>query len=66
MKLINADALKKDMVTLPNYSNGLSDTYDKSLIIGLIDEQIVVDATPAVWHFEFDGCGRTERKALEE
>lgn len=48
MKLIDADALKKDVLDLPNCYNGFSDTYDKSLIIGLIDEQIAVDAVPVV------------------
>lgn len=48
MKLIDADALKKDVLDLPNCYNGFSDTYDKSLIIGLIDEQNVVDAVPVV------------------
>lgn len=42
MKLINADALKQDVLALPNCDNGFSDTYDKSLIIGLIDEQDAV------------------------
>ena len=48
MKLIDADALRQDVLALPNCYNGYSDTYDKSLIIGLIDEQIAVDAVPVV------------------
>ena len=48
MRLIDADALRKDVLALPNCYNGFSDAYDKSLIIGIIDEQIVVDAVPVV------------------
>jgi len=48
MKLIDADALRKDVLALPNCYNGFSDAYDKSLIIELIDEQIIVDAVPVV------------------
>lgn len=48
MKLIDADALRQDVLALPNCYNGFSDAYDKALIIGLIDEQIVVDAVPVV------------------
>lgn len=48
MRLIDADALRQDVLALPNCYNGFSDAYDKSLIIGLIDEQIVVDAVPVV------------------
>ena len=48
-KLINADALKQAVLALPNCDNGFSDTYDKSLIIGLIDEQIEIDAVTFVW-----------------
>jgi len=36
------------VLDLPNCYNGFSDAYDKSLIIGLIDEQIAVDAVPVV------------------
>ena len=48
MKLIDANRLRDAVLALPNCYNGYSDTYDKSLIIGLIDEQIVVDAVPVV------------------
>lgn len=48
MKLIDANRLIDEVLALPNCYNGYSDTYDKSLIIGLIDEQIVVDAVPVV------------------
>ena len=48
MKLIDANRLRDAVLDLPNCYNGYSDTYDKSLIIGLIDEQIVVDAVPVV------------------
>lgn len=39
MRLINADALKKDVLDLQDCYNGFSDTYDKACIIGVIDEQ---------------------------
>ena len=48
MKLIDANRLRDAVLALPNCYNGYSDTYDKSLIIGLIDEQIAVDAVPVV------------------
>ena len=48
MKLIDVNRLRDAVLALPNCYNGYSDTYDKSLIIGLIDEQIVVDAVPVV------------------
>ena len=43
MRLIDADALKKDVLDLPNCYNGFSDTYDKACIIGLIDEQPTIE-----------------------
>lgn len=46
MRLIDADALRKDIVELPNCSNGFSDTYDKAMILSVIDEQPTVDAVP--------------------
>lgn len=48
MKLIDVDILKQDVLALPDCDNGFSNTYDKSLIIGLIDEQVAVDAIPIV------------------
>ena len=48
MKLIDADVLKQDVLSLPDCDNGFSDTYDKTLIISLIDEQDTVDAVPVV------------------
>ena len=42
MRLINADALKKDVLDLHDCYNGFSDTYDKACIIGLIEEQPTV------------------------
>ena len=43
MELINKDALKKDILALPNCYNGFSDTYDKACIIGVIDEQPTIE-----------------------
>lgn len=48
MRLIDADALKRDTLDLPNCYNGFSDTYDKACIIGMIDEQ------PTIIKFEGD------------
>ena len=41
-RLIDADKLRKDVLDLPNCYNGFSDTYDKAMIIDLIDEQPTV------------------------
>lgn len=43
MRLIDKDALKKDVLDLPNCYNGFSDTYDKACIIGVIDEQPTIE-----------------------
>ena len=43
-RLIDADKLRKDVLDMPNCYNGFSDTYDKAMIIDLIDEQPTVDA----------------------
>lgn len=45
-RCIDADKLRKDVLDLPNPYNGFSDTYDKELIVDLIDEQPTVDAVP--------------------
>ena len=47
-RYIDADHLKKSVVGLANCYSGFSDTYDKSCIIGLIDEEPTVDAVPVV------------------
>lgn len=44
MRLIDADKLRKDVLDLPNCYNGFSDTYDKAMIVDLVDEQPTVDA----------------------
>ena len=46
MRLIDADELRKNVLELPNCPNGYSDTYDKSMILALIDEAPTVDAVP--------------------
>ena len=43
MNLIDKDALKKDILALPNCYNGFSDTFDKACIIGVIDEQPTIE-----------------------
>ena len=47
-RLIDANKLRKDVLDLPNCYNGFSDTYDKAMIIDLIDEQPTVDAIEVV------------------
>ena len=46
MRLIDADKLRKDVLDLPNCYNGFSDTYDKAMIVDLVDEQPTVNAEP--------------------
>lgn len=43
MRLIDADKMRKDVLDLQNCYNGFSDTYDKAMILGLVDEQPTVD-----------------------
>lgn len=59
---IDADKLKKDVLDLPDCYNGFSDTYDKAMILALVDEQPTVDAVEVVrckdckWH-EYEEAG---------
>lgn len=46
VRLIYADKLRKDVLDLPNCYNGFSDTYDKAMIVDLVDKQPTVDAEP--------------------
>ena len=48
MRLIDADKLRKEVLELPDCPNGFSDTFDKSLILGLVDEAPTVDAVPVI------------------
>ena len=48
MRLINADKLRDDILGMPNCYNGFSDTYDKAMIVDMIDEQPTIDAVPVV------------------
>lgn len=43
MRLIDADALKRNILCWKNCYNGYSDAYDKSMIIGAIEEMPTVD-----------------------
>ena len=45
-RYIDAYELKKAVLALQDCPNGLSDTYDKSCIIGVIDEQPPADVAP--------------------
>ena len=44
MRLIDADALKRNILCWKNCYNGYSDAYDKSMIIGTIEEMPTVEA----------------------
>ena len=57
-RLIDADKLRKDILDLPNCYNGFSDTYDKAMIIDLIDDQPTVDAER---HGHWIECGWSVR-----
>lgn len=48
MRLIDADKLRKDVLELPDCPNGYSDTFDKSMILALIDEAPTVDAVKVI------------------
>lgn len=54
MRLIDADALRKSVLDLPNCYNGFSDAYDKSCIIGVIDEQPTIEERKKGKWMEFD------------
>ena len=43
MRLIDADALREDVLSWENCYNGYSDAYDKARIIDAIDEMPTVD-----------------------
>lgn len=46
--LISREAAIKVIDDLPNCPNGYSDTYDKSCIIGVLEEMLTVDAVEVV------------------
>ena len=59
MRLIDADEFKKEVDNFQNCYNGWSDTYDKSFIIGAIEEQPsieIVHCGDCKWYRDFDGC----------
>ena len=47
-ELIDRRTAIKAIDALPNCYNGFSDTYDKSCIIGVLEEQPTIDAVPVV------------------
>lgn len=47
-RYIDAEKLKESVEGLQDCYNGFSDTYDKSCIIGLIDEEPTADVVPVV------------------
>lgn len=61
MRLIDADKLRKNVLDLPNCYNGFSDTFDKAMILDLVDEQptvpfIDISALPIVDNYEIVRC----------
>ena len=53
-KLIYVDRLKKDILALQDCYNGFSDTYDKTCIIGVIDEQPTIEERKkGEWEFPY-------------
>lgn len=49
MRLIDANRLRDAFLGMPNCYNGFSDSYDKAMIVDMVDEQPTVDAVPVVW-----------------
>lgn len=47
-RLIDADRLRDDFLAMPNCYNGFSDSYDKAMIVDMVDEQPTIDAVPVV------------------
>ena len=48
MRLIDAEKLRAEYLGMPNCYNGFSDTYDKAMIVDMVDEQPTIDAVPVV------------------
>lgn len=48
MRLIDAEKLRAEYLGMPNCYNGFSDSYDKAMIVDMVDEQPTVDAVPVV------------------
>ena len=48
MRLIDAGKLRAEYLGMPNCYNGFSDTYDKAMIVDMVDEQPTIDAVPVV------------------
>lgn len=49
MRLIDADALKKEVDNFQNCYNGWSDTYDKAYIIEAIEEAPTIEPKRSEW-----------------
>ena len=56
-ELIDRQAAIKAIDALPNCYNGFSDTYDKSCIIGVLEELQPSDAVPVVRCKDCKWCG---------
>ena len=65
MRLIDADALKKEVDNFQNCYNGWSDTYDKAYIIEAIEEAPTIEPKRGKWvadiehqyHYRCSNCG---------
>ena len=66
MRLIDADALKKEVDNFPNCYNGWSDTYDKAYIIEAIEEAPTIDAIPIEQYRSMVNTCYKLQKALED
>lgn len=68
MRPIDADKLKKDVLDLPDCYNGFSDTYDKAMILALVDEQPTVEPKHGHWvdMADFESCSICNGTRLKE
>lgn len=47
-RLIDAEKLRAEYLGMPNCYNGFSDSYDKAMIVDMVDEQPTIDAVQIV------------------
>ena len=64
-RLVDADKLKKDVLDLPDCYNGFSDTYDKAMILALVDEQPTVEPKRGYWITWFEDEDVRQAKCSE-
>ena len=68
MRLIDADALKKEVDNFQNCYNGWSDTYDKAYIIEAIEEAPTIEPKRGEWvdMGDFEQCSVCKGTHLKE